>query len=284
MTTTLLDAAHSLNEGSANMMDISVGGQNGFKRDADNYAQQTIYAQSKLIPVLITAPGAFRYMPDGEHRTAMLRALIEVLPKSITGLSSSLETTVQETPVNASGEVMQTITKVTRTRSEPVHLYDELKNKPITAFFKEWLQELFQDEETGHPAIISKTMYIDAGSPALTVDMKTATVLYYEPNEERTDIVSAYLVANWGPQGVEDTAQRVIDGENEVKEVEITATALTVCNTKAVKAMAKLHLESLNRQGANVDALGLMATEIAADVAANTNGYVTGQEALANAL
>lgn len=277
----LLDAAHSLNDGSAPMMDISVGGQNGFKRDGANFAQQTLYAQCKLIPVLITPPGGFRYMPDGADRQAMLQSLIETMSKSITGLNSSLETTVQETPVNASGEVMQTITKVTRTRSEPEHTYDERKNKPITTFFKEWLQYLYQDEETGHPAITSQQEYIDAGSPALTVEMKSATVLYYEPNEERTDIVSAYLVSNWGPQGVEDTAQRVIDGENEVKEVVITATALTVCNTKAVKAMAKLHLDGLNKQGANLDALSLMAEAISVDIAPLEGGYSNGQAALA---
>lgn len=277
----LLDPANSLNDGSANMMDISVGGQNGFKRDGVNFAQQTLYAQCKLIPVLITAPGAFQYLPDGEWRTQALQELIENTAKSITGLNSSLETTIQEAPVNASGEVMQTITKVTRTRSEPVHLYDERKNKPITKFFKEWLQYLFQDEESSHPAITSVQQYIDAGSPALTVEMKTATVLYYEPNEERTEVVSAYLVSNWAPQGVEDTAQRVIDGENEVKEVEITATALTVCNTKAVKAMAKLHLDSLNKQGANVNALTLMADGVSADVTALNGGYAVAQDALA---
>lgn len=286
MTERLLGAEHSLTDGKSRAINLTIGGQQGAKRDSLNWVSGTLYTKQKLTAVLMRAPGGFRYMPDAADRVAILRALIEVHSKSITGLNSSLTTEVAETLVNNSGEVMQTVTRVSRERSNPVHIFSEVYGKAITTFFKDWSVELLQDPESGHPAIIGRPEYIQNPVPLLA-DMVSATVLYYEPNPERTGIVGTpYLCSNMFPLGVVDEAQRVLGEANEIMDVEISFTALTT-HGKAVSQLARTHLESLTAEGMMINALTLAQDSIAPDVAATDAagvGYVKGQEALADAI
>ena len=282
MTERLMGAEHSLTKGRSRAIDLKIGAQQGLKRDNANWPSNTIYTKQKLIPVMLRAPGAFRWLPDGEDRVKILRALMETHSKSITGLNSSLTVDVGETPVNQN-EFMQTVTKVTRERSAPVHVFSEVYGKAITTFFKDWIQELLQDPESGHPGIAGRAEYIAAGSPPLLADMISMSMLYYEPNPERSAIQGeAYMTVNMFPLGITDEAQRVIGEANELLDVEISFSALTSVG-EAVKIFAANHLAALNKEGVAVNALALAEAEIAPDVqAANGVGYTSGQETLAS--
>lgn len=283
MAERLLGAEHSLTNGKSRAIDLTLGGQQGLKRDNTNWVSGTPYTKQKLIATLLRAPGGFRFMPDGADRVRILKALIELHSKSITGLNSSLTVDVGETQVN-NNEMMQTVTKTTRERSNPVHTFTEVYGKAVTTFFKDWIVDLLQDPESGHPGIAGREEYTSAGSPPLLADMVSASVLYYEPNPERSAVQGeAYMCVNMFPLGVTDEAQRVMGEGNELQDVEISFSALTSVG-KAVSLLASAQLESLNKAGVAVDALALAETEIAADVAAAEGGYVSGQEELANAI
>lgn len=283
MAERLLGADHSLTNGKSRAIDLSLGGQQGLKRDNTNWVSGTPYTKQKLIPTLLRAPGAFRWLPDGADRVRILKALIELHSKSITGLNSSLTVDVGETVVNNT-EMMQTVTKTSRERSSPSHTFTEVYGKAVTTFFKEWIVELLQDPESGHPGIAGRAEYIAAGSPPLLADMVSASVLYYEPNPERSAVQGeAYLCVNMFPLGVTDEAQSVKGEGNELQDVEITFSALTTIG-RPVSLLAKAQLDALNKEGVAVNALSLAETEIAADVAAAVGGYASGVNALAETL
>ena len=284
MTERLLSAENSLTDGKARAIDLSVGGQQGAKRDNSNWISTTLYTKQKLIPALLRSPGGFRFMPDSAKRIAILKSIMEIHSISITGLNSSLTVETGDSLVNNSGEVFQTVIKVSRERSNPIHSVMEVKGKPVTTFVKQWIQELLQDPESGHPGIIGRPEYIAAGSPDLLADDVSAAMLYYEPNVERTGVTgTSYMCTNMFPLSITDEAQRVIGAPNETMQVDIPFSSLTIVG-RGVDILAKAHLDSLNKEAMAVNALSLAQEEIMADVAAATTGYAEGADAVANAL
>lgn len=266
MTTVYLPETHSLNRVGGDIgIDVRAGGQAGILPDHTTLANAGAMTRQQVIAVLLKEPTGMQYMDNGADRVEMLKALVELWPKSITGLNRSTSWEFAETPVSNT-EVMETVTKATRERSVPVFLYDEVDGKVITRFYDDWGRFLLQDPELKHPAIINRPAYINAGNPQIDSEFKAMTVLFIEPNRSMTGVQSAYMCTNMQPKGYTDESSKVIGEALEVLEQSIEFTATTMVG-ESVDALALSYLDSIQKQGLVPASLAAFHPSISANVA-----------------
>lgn len=267
MSQVILGTGHSLNRGAnTGIADPRVGGQNGLMPDFKNWPNAGKLVKNRLIPVLISAPAGMLLQDDGASRVEFLKAMVELLPKSITGLTRSKNAEFLETPAGNNGEMFETVINSTRDRSTPTFVWDDLDGKPITRIIEDWMDELMMDEFLRHPGIIAKPAYEEAGSPPISPDFQSMVVLFLEPNAAMNGIVSAYLCANMMPKGFTDESSREVAAALEGLEQSVEFTAFTMTG-RSVDAMALEYLSSVNKQGLAPRILAPMEESISANVA-----------------
>lgn len=241
----LLDENNALVAGRTRALNLAEGGQNGAMMTPHQWVSSAGYMKQKIIAVLLAAPLAMRYMPDAQDNVAALKALIEVMPLSIDGLNSTLEWEFSETPVGNAGEQFETVTKGSRQRSTPSFRWSEKYGSSIQRFWTEYGRLLLQDPDLGVPGIVSSAGFRAAKSPSLLPDHQAMTVLFFEPDETLTNVTHAWLCTNMMPKsGGEITGKREIGAANEVPEVSIDFTAVTMTG-RAVIEQAKAYLATL---------------------------------------
>lgn len=278
----LLGNSHSMNpEGVTRLMDPLVGGQNGPTTDPLNWMAADDYTRQNMVCVMIKEPTLMQYMPDGLNRVAMLKAIFELLPTGITGLTSTVTAEYAETNVGHAGELHHTLTRVSRAASVPVFTVPEKPGLMIAKFMTDWLEYLGQDPETNHPKLITSAEWEGAGSPEFTADGRTAVCLFYEPSIELNAITWAWLTVNMMPKtGGVIEGTRTTNAGREVVEQSIEFTGTTIIGTEVV-ALAKQHLDSLNRDGLDGYGLPVGYTGAQPNVDAGTAGYAELTEAMA---
>lgn len=229
-------------------IDPRVGGQQGALSNPQQLDSADYRYKNKIIPVLYQAPKAMRFMEDGDIKRQMLKSIIEQHPISIQGLNSTYTIETEETAFGEGGEVVQTPTMVTVTRSEPSMSFRELKGKVITNLFKDMVDNLVIHPQLRRPGVTRQQAYIDAGSPPLKMSDRTFIVLYIEPNETMTGVDRAYLCANMMPTEISDESNSEVGTAGELETLELTFTATTLHNDEVLK-LAQQYLDGINRQG-----------------------------------
>lgn len=284
MTSRFVPETSSLTRGGAAAIDLTIGGQGGPKRNSVNWDAQHLYVKGKARPFLLRAPGGFRWLPDSAKRVASLKRMVEVDAVSVTGLNSTITNEFAESLVNKS-EVMQTLLISKRERSNPVFTWELHKGKPEIILLSDWSNELMQDTESDHPAIIGRDTYIAAGSPDLTLSDMTMSVAFAVFNDELTGVVpnGAYVCTNMAPMTIPDEATNVRGEAGEVGRIEVPFTALTIYGKPAMD-LAQAILDSINKEAYAVDALTISEAAISADVAAAATGFNSTADALAATL
>jgi len=284
MSNVLVEAENSLNIGTTRALNLAEGGQQGPLTDPKKWTSSATYVRQKLIAVLIEAPRFMQYMDNGEERIAMLKAIVELLPTSVTGLSSKLDVTFSESKVSNAGEMHHTMTQVVRTPSTPSFVLPEKEGKAIFNFFTQWITELLADPETGHPGLITKEKYISEGSPEFLPDAVSMSVLFFEPSKDLTRVTSAWLCANMQPKtSGDDAGERVIGEANATVEHTIEFTATTQIG-KAVIDLAQKYLDDLNQKGFRPEALPAFYDKVSSDVEAGAESYKQKVEDVAKSL
>lgn len=281
-----LDSNNVLAGGRSGVVDPRKGGQMGHKRDASFWFHQSLYVKQPIQAVLLAAPKAFRFLPDGDVLASMLKSLVELHATSITGLNQTITNEFDEKPAGMSNEVMQTPLRSTRERSTPAFSWPELDGKPVVRLLRYWSEMLIYDPESRGPGIAGVQGYIDAGSPHITPDMRSMTVLFIEPTHNRLDVNSAYLCSNMMPETIPDNIDDEKAATPESPIVEVPFSALTT--VKNIRTMAKAFLDAQNKAGYLPSALGLMVnpeSPIDANVAEDkAQGYQTGLDNAAAAI
>lgn len=269
----LLDAQNALVAGRTRVLNLAEGGQNGAMMAPHQWVSSAGYLKQKVIAVLLSVPEAMRYMDNSDGNIAILKALIEVMPLSIDGLNSTLEWEFSETPVGNAGEMFETVTKGSRARSNPSFRWSEKYGSSIQRFWTEQGRMLLQDPDLGVPGIVAAPLYIKANSPPILPDQQAMTILFIEPDETLTNVTHAWLCTNMMPKaGGEITGKREIGASNEVPEVSIDFTAVTMTG-RAVVEQAKAYLKTLNLANLRPTELKPFVTGVSADVSAAQSGF-----------
>lgn len=261
----LLNSGSDAVVGDTYTTDPRVGSQTGQMPDYVYWANAGKLVRPRLIPVLMQEPTGMQYMPAGADRIQFLKAMIESLPKSITGLDRGRQVNFVSTPVSQNGDQMEDPSQTLRNRTVPSIVWDELKGKPITNTIDDWISYLMMDSELQHPLVISQSAYQSAGAPAITPDFRAAVVMFYEPNEEMTGVNTAFLCANFMPKGFTDTLAMTVGEAAVGLEQTVEFTAYTMDNGTVID-YAETHLSSITKTGLQPRALTGFTTARSANV------------------
>lgn len=251
----------------APMVNLTHGAQHGLMTNLGSYINNAPYVTGRLLARLIEAPRGFRDLPDSDVWIGHLKNLIELHPRVISGLNQGLQVEYVDQTFGGSGEVQQTVSNATRTRSEPAFTYDEKYGMPIWNFYNGWIRNLIMDPETKFPAVVAS-----GRTPDLLPDYRAATVCFFEVDPTFTKIQKAWLITNMMPKS---------DGTNEGRfeqaaagqqvEQQIDFTGIQQVGT-GVDQLAQSILDSMNITGLNPNLKPAFISKIDADIRAADGG------------
>jgi hypothetical protein len=273
----------SFTEGyTAPMIDIRAPGLNGFAPDYTFWLSSQKYVAQNLIVLLMEAPTGFQYMPDPDFWTGGLKSLIETRAKSVNGLHGQIEVDWGETPISGGGQMLQYVTNVTRARSNPEFVWDELAGRPIGTYFEEYIGNLIADPDSKVPNIATLNGAIPSD---LLADVSTFTTLFIEPDPLHRSVQKAWLCANMMPKtGGAHDGKRELSNSLDAPELSIEFSAFCT-NNLGVRLLAQSILDNINFANANPNTAPAFISGIDADVAAADTGYAVGVETMgANAV
>ena len=265
----LSGSAHAVGQ-QAPMLDLKNGGQMGFQPDYPGFVSNAAYVSRNLICFLVQAPRGFQDLDNPAKLVATLKALVELHPKSIDGLQSTLEVEWAESPFGGAGEMQQDVSNVTRARSTPNFTWTEKYGKPINAFLEYWIVNLLMDPNSKYPGVVSR----GSRQPTdLLPDYVGATMLFVEPDPTHTKVQTAWLCTNMMPRsGGEVTGRRDITAGGETKDYSIEFSAITQVGA-GVDKFAQQMLDDLVLSGVNPNLRPALVDTISADVKAGEAGY-----------
>jgi hypothetical protein len=259
------------------VVDLTNGAQNGYTTDLTTYVSNSTYTKRNLIALLLEAPRGFQDLNTPDYWVATLKCLVELHPKSISGLQNELTADFVETAVGGAGEMQEDISNVTRSRSTPEFTWTEKYGKPVWRFLDGWIRNLMMDPITKVAAVVNS----GTNRPTdLLPDYTGMSVIFIEPDPTHSQVVTSWLCTNMMPKstGANEGRRDMTQAANEV-DYSITFTALTQVGD-GVNQFAQTLLSQLMLTGANPNLRTAFLQGVDADVDAVTtttgqNGYVS---------
>ena len=189
----------------APMMDVSKGGQNGFRHkiggidDKKNVVElhsDTKYTSTQVIPVLIQVPKGFELFQNHESWIDSLKHIVEVRPESITGLKGTLTVNFTENTVSGAGEIYSQPVNVLRERTVVEFTWKDIVGRPIQKLLIAWIEYLMMDPDTKVPKMNKVGNYV---TDSWTTDYQTMTMLFIEMDVAHRYVDKAWLVTAMMP-------------------------------------------------------------------------------------
>lgn len=270
--------------GHSPVLDLSNGGQNGYmaqigvvgkdSKHYDAWISNQAYVKRNIIPVVLSYPKFFDFLADKEKFISSYKALIELHPLTIDGLSSGLTVEVDEHAVGGAGEMQEEITNVTRTRSTLSFTFKEKAGKTITKFLDFVIRYGYMDPDAKKPLVTQFIDDMDKIGGMYTPDYYTGTVIFIEPDALHKEVVDAWLCTNmFFKSNGERTGKRDIHTAGEAPELTIESSAITM-NNEAVLNLATDILAKLTIINDVPDTdMATPTTEVDATLAKETTGY-----------
>lgn len=182
--------------GAKNTINMAQAGTQVFTPDLANLASNTPHVTRNVIPFLIESPRFFSYAANSAQLHRSLKALLENHVRNIDGLQQTVTVDSGESAWGGSGEVIQTPTNVTLSRSNPTLQCWELQGRAIQRFIRWWITYGIGDYNTKIPRIVAEGTVLPEKYDATFYG---ATVLFVEPDPTFQDVVSAALMTNFYP-------------------------------------------------------------------------------------
>lgn len=262
------------------MADLQYSAQMGYAPDLTEWVGNQAYVRRNLIALLIEAPTAFSDLPNPDYWIGTLRALVELHPLTITGLSSTLTVdTTDGNPVGGGGQVQEEFTDVKESRSQPNFRWNEKYGMPINRFLRGWIQYCMMDPNSKVASIntIAGNQVTD-----MLPDRYTMTCAFIEPDPTHTKVNKSWLVTNMFPKtSGEVTGQRDLNSGGEIVAYDVEFAGIAQFGL-GVDAFSQTLLNGINITGANPYERAPFVDSIAADVANwGTSNYAQGISDLA---
>lgn len=158
------------------MVNLAIGGQNAYQSDLRYFHANTDYVRRNVICKVLEAPRGFQYLDNPSAYYQALKGIAEMHAQVWEGLNRTLTVNSVEGPVSGAGEIQQTPSNVTRTRSDPSMTIREKYGRPVQRFFESWITELIMDPDSKVPGIATR-----ANSPTdLLPDIYSATMIFFD--------------------------------------------------------------------------------------------------------
>lgn len=257
-------------------LDISKGSQLGLMADPSNWTSSAYLNRPHLIPVLLQAPKAFKYLDDAAGRVRRLKALFETKATAIGGLNATLTATYEEYQATKSGEFASVISRMERARSTPNFTWNEYIGMPIFKDMSVWMKEILEHPLTGAAGIISNQNYIDAGSPELLADDVSAIAMFIQPTHNLAGVDMVYMCADMKPNELPFESGMEFQGPRPPIEYSVDFTAITLHgdDVTAVMDLGLAYIESINKTGMTPAALQPFVEGISSDLLEDATGGV----------
>lgn len=266
---TILGKQAFARQSEAPVVDLRNGAQMGPSTDFTSYLSNTPYVRRNLIAILVEAPRGFKHLDNPDIYVGTLKTLVELHAQSITGLNSQLDVQHEEVAAGGAGEMQETVSNVTRARSQPSFTWVEKYGKPISKFLRMWITQLIMDPQTKYAGVVA-----GANRPTdMLPDYNSMTVLFIEPDPTGTKVLEAWLCTNMQPKSSGPIeGSRDITQPGDKKEMSIEFTALTQVG-EGVNAFAQRQLDAFNLGGMNPNQHKPFVNAVEADVKAVNRGY-----------
>lgn len=261
MSARLTDAIYNateVNAGVSPALDLNYGGMMGVtpryghyddkaKKFYGEWISATPYVRENILPVLLSYPKFFDWMPNKDRWIGMCKAAFETEAQSITGLKATLNVETDGTNVGGAGAQFEVPTNVTLEQTSLSYTFKERMGRPFNKFFSFWIEYGIMDPHTKTPKSLRYledptkndlfTMY--------TPEYYTATVLFIEPSNGNTTVEKAWLVFNIFPKGAGTVeGERNITTAKAVEEMTIEFAGIGI-HTDAVVALARTIMPKL---------------------------------------
>jgi hypothetical protein len=258
--------------GSAPMIDLTRGGQNGYSPMLKEWVSNQAYVRRQLVAILLEAPGFFQSMPDPDLWVATLRALVELHPRSIEGLNAGLEVDIaDDNPIGGGGEMQHEFVNVKQQASEPVFNYTEKYGRPIQTFLYQWIVNGMMHFGTKTPMITTLSEENKRPSDLLS-PWYTMSVLFFEPDPTHQKVMKSWVMSNMFPRKTDDIlGKRDLTAASELQNLSIPFTGFAQFNMGS-DVLAQAILKGINMTNANPHLQPAFIKEIEADVASAATG------------
>lgn len=253
------------------ILDPTYGGQLGYGPDLRYWVNNANMKRMNAIPILLEAPRAWRYLNNPEKRVEVLRAMVELHPRSIEGLDATMNVSVDSTPVGGDGQQQQEFTNVTREVSQPTFTFDEKYGRPIGLTLEDWVTQCMADPATKVANVVTQ----EGERPTdMLPDQYTMSMMFIVPDPTWREVVQAFICVNMFPQGkiADYTARRDVTGNMDLIQYQQQFTALTSVGA-GVNLIAKSVLEGIRITNANPNMRASFIKEISPDVLRAANGF-----------
>lgn len=261
----------------APMIDLRMGGQQGYDLALDQWVSNQAYAPKSLICLLVEAPRGFQLLPNPDVHVGTLRSLVELQAQSISGLTATLEVELASTAIGGAGQVQEDFINVTQAVSKPQFKWGEKYGMAVANFMYSWITNLIMDPNTKYPNVIT----LGANKPTDTLaDLYAATMIFIEPDPTHSKVLKSWLVTNMYPTSSgEITARRDLSTAAETVTHDITFTGISQYGV-GVNKFAQTLLDSISTVGANPQHRASFVDKLSADVAAAKYSYENNVETL----
>lgn len=238
-------------------LNLSYGGQMGFMprigtigadgRSYEEWISNQAYIRRNVIPILLTYPRFFDYMPGGSAIwIRLLKAVMEQHPIKIDGLRQTLTIETDSHNVGAAGEIQEEYTKVNRAPSAVSYTWDEKAGESITRFWEMYTLYGMQDPDTG---IANVKNYIDFDDyhGLYTADFYAFSMMFIEPDALGKCANRVWMINNMFPKGdLTVEGSRDIKAAGERKEISLEFSSLACPPNVSLHTMGERLLNGMN--------------------------------------
>lgn len=203
--------------------------ENGILFDNWYYAQPHI--RQHTIAYVLSVPRVLDYFTNPQQAIAIYKALFEIHPKNISGLKSDLTVDYHDVAIDASGNQLSDVTKVSQAVSSLSVTWDEKYGKAIKRFWRHLVNMSLGDHYTQVPGI-SKYLSYDESDIIYGWEWKAGIILHVEPDPLRKRPVDAWLQIGVmpGSTGTQDGGRDIISA-TQGEEVSIDFKCATYNNS-----------------------------------------------------
>lgn len=200
MTDALLTNAGRLaSADNATVANIAAGAQYGFGNHLPDIDAATPLIMSPIVPIITHAPTMFQYLPNFYET---LKALVERMTISITGVDPHYTLQEAQIPAGADGQMLNMPTNARRDQVSPVMEFPELTGNLVWNFFRTWMR-MIKDPDTQASSLAGIIPDGTTLSPHV-MSMFTMDVLFlqYDTTLQPQNLIDAYFVTNMWPNDI----------------------------------------------------------------------------------
>lgn len=175
-----IDKGALYNHTDARLPDLRYGGHFGYAPNLSEVVSSTPYIPKDLIIRITRMPGMFDLLEDSSLWKEMLRYLVEVHPKSVTGFDATITLSTSDVPIDPSGAVIKPVNDSTIQHSDITMTYPmDFVGEPIVKFWTEFIRLGIWDPILNRPLI---STIVDEVPNDWTLDMYSWDIIAWEPD------------------------------------------------------------------------------------------------------